>query len=50
MKESFHWRYRNAWVDFQFDGMFPRERIKGRDKRNLRKRTSKLVWKTIEME
>lgn len=48
MKKSVKWRYRNAWIDFQFDGMFANERIKGKDKRNLRKRSLKEIWKTIE--
>ena len=38
------WRYRNSWMDFKGDGRFKREKIKGRDKRFLRKKTIRLFW------
>lgn len=44
------WRYRNSWMDFKGDGMFKSERIKGRDKRKLRKKTIKLFWKEKQRE
>lgn len=30
-------RYTNFWIDFQGDGRFPKEQIKGKDKRFIRK-------------
>lgn len=44
------WRYRNSWMDFKGDGRFKRERIKGADKRKLRKKTIKLFWKEKQRE
>ena len=38
-------RYKWFWIDFQGDGRFPKERIKGKDKRNLRKWTDKKKYK-----
>lgn len=43
-KES-NYRYKNAWMDFQFDGMYPKERIKGKDKRFLRKKSQRKIRK-----
>ena len=40
-----NWRYKHAWIDFQWDGMYPRERIKGKDKRILRKRSQRKIRK-----
>lgn len=34
-------RYRTFWFDFQGDGRFPKERIKKKDKRWLRKWTAR---------
>lgn len=38
-------RYKNSWIDFQGDGRFPKERIKGKDKRFLRKWTKRKQYK-----
>ena len=38
-------RYKNSWIDFKGDGMFPKERIKGKDKRRLRKWTQRKLAK-----
>lgn len=38
-------RYKNSWYDFQGDGRFPKERIKGKDKRLLRKWTDRKKYK-----
>lgn len=38
-------RYKNFWYDFQGDGRFPKERIKGKDKRLLRKWTDRKKYK-----
>lgn len=35
------WRYKWSWIDFQQDGMSKKERIKGRDKRILRKKSQR---------
>jgi hypothetical protein len=35
MKRSSNFRYKNAWIDLQSDGRFPKERIKGKDKNYL---------------
>lgn len=37
MKRSTNFRYPYVWMDFQYDGAFKKERIKGEDKRNLGK-------------
>lgn len=44
------WRYRNSWMDFKGDGRLNSERIKGKDKRKLRKKTIKLFWKEKQRE
>lgn len=36
-------RWKWFWIKFQGDGRFPRERIKGKDKRYLRKWTLRKV-------
>lgn len=38
-------RYKHFWIDFQGDGMFSKERIKGKDKRILRKWTIREQYK-----
>jgi hypothetical protein len=38
-------RYSHFWIDFQGDGQFPKERIKGKDKRLLRKWTIRKLYK-----
>lgn len=50
MKRSINIRYTNSWIDFMGDGRFPKERIKGKDKRNLRKWSMRKIRKEIEME
>ena len=37
MKRSTNFRYLYAWMDFQYDGHFDKERIKGKNKRRLGK-------------
>lgn len=44
------YRYKTFWIDFQGDGRFKRERIKGKDKRILRKYTIKKLTKDSEKE
>lgn len=39
------WRYKWAWIDFQQDGMSKKERIKGKDKRILRKKSQRKLLK-----
>lgn len=50
MKKSIKLRYRNSFVDFMQDGMSTQERIKGFDKRRLRKWSLKRIRKLIETE
>lgn len=38
-------RYKHFWIDFQGDGRFPKERIKGKDKRLIRKWTKREKFK-----
>ena len=38
-------RYKHFWLDFQGDGRFAKERIKGRDKRLIRKWTKREKFK-----
>ena len=38
-------RYNTFWYDFQGDGRFLKERIKGKDKRLLRKWTARKKYK-----
>lgn len=45
-----NYRYRHSWIDFQQDGMSPHERIKGKDKRYLRKKSQKRVRKDLEKD
>lgn len=37
MRRSIRLRYKNSWMDYKGDGRYPKERIKGKDKRYLRK-------------
>lgn len=39
-----HWRYRNSFVEYRGDGRFKKDRIKGKDKRELRKKTLRKFW------
>ena len=48
MKRSTNFRYKNAWIDFQGDGRFPKEKIKGIDKRLLGKWSRKKQDKWLE--
>lgn len=48
MKRSTNFRYNTAWIDFQGDGRFPKERIKGQDKRLLGKWSRKKQGKWLE--
>lgn len=48
MKRSTNIRYTNSWIDFMGDGRFPKERIKGKDKRHLGKWSRKKIAKEIE--
>lgn len=48
MKRSSNIRYKNSWIDFQGDGRFPKERIKGKDKRHLGKWSRKKIAQEIE--
>lgn len=52
MKSNRSSNYRYPWffVDFCGDGMFRRPRIKGKDKRFLRKKSIKRVQKDLEKE
>lgn len=45
-----HLRYKTFWIDFQGDGRFPKERIKGKMKRWLRKWTLRKLRKMREQE
>lgn len=36
-----NWRWPWSFVDLRGDGRFPKDRIKGKDKRRIRKRTLK---------
>lgn len=48
MKRSSNFRYKNAWFDFCGDGRFPKERIKGKDKKLLGKWSRKKQEKWLE--
>lgn len=43
MRRMNHLRWKNSWVDFRGDGRFPKERIKRRSKRQLRKWTLRKI-------
>lgn len=43
-------RWEWFWIKFQGDGRFPKERIKGKDKRFLRKWTLRKLRKLREQE
>ena len=45
IKKSTNIRYRNDWMDFRKDGLEPKERIKGKDKRRLGKWSRKKFLK-----
>lgn len=38
-------RYKLSWIDFKGDGMYRKERIKGKTKRWLRKWTARTLYK-----
>lgn len=42
-----NWRYKLFWVDFCGDGMFSKPRVKGKDKRFLRKKSKREVLKDL---
>lgn len=48
MKRSTNIRYKNSWIDFQGDGRFSKERIKGKDKKLLGKWSRNKIYKQIE--
>lgn len=50
MKRSTKIRYRNDWMDFCGDGRFPKERIKGKDKKLLSKWSRKKLMKELDKE
>lgn len=41
-------RWKNFWIKFQSDWRFSKERIKGKDKRHLRKWTIRKLRKIME--
>lgn len=41
-------RWKNFWIKFQGDGRFSKEKIKGKDKRHLRKWTIRKLRKMRE--
>lgn len=45
-----NYRYKHAYIDFQQDGMSCHERIKGKDKRILRKKSQRRVRKELEKD
>lgn len=45
-----NYRYKHSWIDFCYDGMFTKERIKGKDKRWLRKKSQRAIRKGEEKE
>lgn len=48
MKRSTNFRYPFSWIDFQGDGRFPKERIKGKDKKLLGKWSRKKQGKWLQ--
>lgn len=48
MKKSTNFRYKNSWMDLRWDGIFPKERIKGKTKRRLGKWSRKKQGKWLE--
>ena len=47
-RKSTNFRYRGFWFDFCGDGRFPKERIKGKDKKLLGKWSRKKQGKWLE--
>lgn len=45
-----HLRWKWSFVDLKCDGKFKRERIKGKDKRFIRKWTLKKLWELKKYE
>ena len=45
-----NYRYKNSSIDFYWDGMFSKERIKGKDKRCLRKKSQRRCRKQEEKD
>lgn len=43
-------RWKWSWIKLRKDGMFPKDRIKGKDKKLIRKWTLKKLKKNQEME
>lgn len=43
-------RWRHSFIELRGDGRFPKDRIKGRDKRNIRKWTLRKLRKESEKE
>lgn len=50
MKRSTNIRYKGDWIDFKGDGMFPKEKIKGKDKKYLGKWSRKIIKDNMESE
>ena len=48
MKRSTNFRYPGSWYAFYGDGMFSKERIKGKDKKRLGKWSRKKQGKWLE--
>ena len=45
-----NYRYKNSSIDFCWDGMFSKERIKGKDKHCLRKKSQRRCRKQEEKD
>ena len=50
MKQSIKLRYKNSWMDYKGDGRYPKERIKGKDKRYLRKWSLRKLLRAMDRE
>ena len=50
MKKSTNIRYKTDWIDFCQDGMKPKERIKGKDKKYLGKWSRKKFFETVDSD
>lgn len=40
------YRWSGSWFDLHYDGIYPKERLKGKDKKFARKRTLKKIKET----
>lgn len=50
MRRSIRLRYKNSWMDYKGDGRYPKERIKGKDKRYLRKWSLRKLLRAMDRE